>query len=50
MNLEKKIIPKADTKSELKSETYVCPMHPDIKSDKLAKCSKCGMNLEKVKE
>lgn len=28
---------------------YVCPMHPDVTSDKPGKCSKCGMNLE-VKE
>jgi hypothetical protein len=24
---------------------YVCPMHPDVVSDKPAHCSKCGMNL-----
>ncbi len=27
---------------------YVCPMHPDIKSDKPAQCSECGMDLELV--
>ncbi len=26
---------------------YVCPMHPDITSDKPGKCSKCGMDLKK---
>ena len=25
--------------------TYVCPMHPEVKSDKKEKCSKCGMDL-----
>lgn len=26
---------------------YVCPMHPDVTSDKPVKCSKCGMKLVK---
>lgn len=26
---------------------YVCPMHPDVTSDKPGKCSKCGMDLKK---
>lgn len=26
---------------------YTCPMHPNIQSDALGKCSKCGMFLEK---
>jgi hypothetical protein len=25
---------------------YVCPMHPEEKSDKPGKCSICGMDLE----
>jgi hypothetical protein len=25
---------------------YVCPMHPEVKSDKPGKCPECGMNLE----
>ena len=29
---------------------YVCPMHPEEKSDKPGKCSKCGMDLEKKAE
>ncbi len=24
---------------------YTCPMHPEVKSDKLGKCPKCGMDL-----
>lgn len=28
-------------------ERYVCPMHPDVTSDKPGKCSKCGMDLVK---
>ncbi|MEK7520894.1 MAG: heavy metal-binding domain-containing protein, partial [Patescibacteria group bacterium] len=24
---------------------YVCPMHPEIKSDRPGVCPKCGMNL-----
>lgn len=27
-------------------ETYTCPMHPEVTSDKPGKCPKCGMNLE----
>ena len=27
--------------------TYVCPMHPEVTSDKPGQCSKCGMDLEK---
>lgn len=26
--------------------TYVCPMHPDVTSDKPGRCPKCGMFLE----
>lgn len=25
---------------------YVCPMHPEVTSDKPGKCPKCGMDLE----
>ena len=28
---------------------WVCPMHPEVVSDKLSTCPKCGMDLEKVK-
>ena len=27
---------------------YVCPMHPEVKSNEPGKCPKCGMNLEPV--
>jgi len=28
-------------------ELYVCPMHPEVTSDKPGQCSKCGMDLVK---
>lgn len=28
-------------------DVYICPMHPEVQSDKPGKCPKCGMNLEK---
>ena len=32
-------------------KTYVCPMHPEVTSDKEGRCPKCGMFLvEKKKE
>ncbi len=33
------------TTKELKVSKYVCPMHPQISSDKPGKCSICGMDL-----
>ena len=33
--------------SKKSKETYACPMHPEVQSDKPGKCSKCGMNLVK---
>ncbi len=33
-------------KPQTKAVEYVCPMHPEEKSDKPGKCSKCGMDLE----
>lgn len=29
---------------------YYCPMHPEVTSDKLGSCSKCGMDLVKAPE
>jgi hypothetical protein len=36
--------------TKMESATYVCPMHPDVTSDKAGKCSKCGVALEKKKK
>jgi len=32
---------------EQQKEIYTCPMHPEVISDKLGKCPKCGMTLVK---
>lgn len=37
----------AQTRSK-QAASYVCPMHPDVKSTKPGKCRKCGMALRKV--
>ncbi len=37
---------KAKTTTTAKG-TYVCPMHPEVKSDKPGVCPKCKMALEK---
>lgn len=29
----------------MEQKTYVCPMHPEVTSDKLGTCPKCGMDL-----
>ena len=31
-----------------KENTYTCPMHPEVRSDKPGSCPKCGMALEPV--
>jgi YHS domain-containing protein/ssDNA-binding Zn-finger/Zn-ribbon topoisomerase 1 len=36
----------AQKQTEMKA-IYTCPMHPDVRSDKPGKCSKCGMDLQK---
>jgi len=38
---------KPETTQQVK---YDCPMHPDVVSDKPAQCSKCGMDLVKIKK
>lgn len=35
----------ATTQPTTQPAAFVCPMHPDVTSDKPAKCSKCGMDL-----
>ncbi|MGI9067976.1 MAG: heavy metal translocating P-type ATPase [Pyrinomonadaceae bacterium] len=32
--------------SSSKSQTYTCPMHPEVRQDKPGSCPKCGMALE----
>ena len=46
---EKKSEKKIETKESVYSKIYVCPMHPEVKSDKPGKCPECGMKLEKKK-
>jgi len=31
------------------STVYTCSMHPEVCSNKAGKCSKCGMDLTKIK-
>ncbi|MFP2926282.1 heavy metal-binding domain-containing protein [Pyxidicoccus sp. 3LG] len=35
----------AGTSSDAASAVYVCPMHPEVRSDTPGKCPKCGMKL-----
>ena len=35
------------TQNDSTKLAYVCPMHPEVTSDKPANCSKCGMALVK---
>ena len=30
------------------TQSYNCPMHPDVVSDKPGKCTKCGMDLKEM--
>jgi len=38
---------KSPVVSQHAKETWVCPMHADVSSDKAGTCTKCGMALEK---
>jgi hypothetical protein len=38
---------KVEVKESFYSAVYVCPMHPEVQSDKSGKCPKCDMKLEK---
>ena len=40
--------PKSKTDTAAKA-VYICPMHPEVISDKPGKCPKCGMDLVKKK-
>jgi hypothetical protein len=33
--------------SKMETDTYACPMHPEVTDTKPSKCSKCGMTLVK---
>ena len=44
MDMNKKTV-----KSPVQSDTYTCPMHPEIHSTKPGNCPKCGMKLVKEK-
>ena len=39
------VVADATTKPSTQPAAYVCPMHPDVTSDKPGKCPKCGMAL-----
>lgn len=36
-----------NTGSDDEEKGYVCPMHPDIRSDRPIECPRCGMKLER---
>ncbi len=45
---EDKVVLIADTLKAKGAELYTCPMHPEVRQDKEAKCPVCGMDLKKV--
>ena len=40
--------PEARLSAGISSDKYICPMHPEVVSDHLDNCPKCGMALEKA--
>ena len=38
----------AEKSSKSPAQSFVCPMHPEVKSHKPGKCAKCKMDLQKV--
>ncbi|OGS45578.1 MAG: hypothetical protein A2539_07060 [Elusimicrobia bacterium RIFOXYD2_FULL_34_15] len=46
-SIEKSEKKKVKVKESFYSKIYVCPMHPEVRSDKPGKCSECGMKLKK---
>jgi|APTNR8051073442_1049403.scaffolds.fasta_scaffold32500_3 hypothetical protein len=32
------------------AKQYVCPMHPDVQSEKPGRCPECGMDLKQMPE
>ncbi len=43
--------PTSDTPSQAQApETYVCPMHPEVRADQPGRCSKCQMLLEPIRK
>jgi hypothetical protein len=37
----------AGSPSKMETDTYACPMHPEVMDSKPSKCIKCGMTLVK---
>jgi DNA-directed RNA polymerase subunit RPC12/RpoP len=31
-------------------QTFICPVHPDVQSDRPLQCPRCGMRLERLEE
>ena len=40
---------KKETKPQVQSVTYTCPMHPEIQANSPGNCPECGMKLIKEK-
>ncbi len=34
--------------NQVDSDTYICPMHPEVKSPSPGKCPECGMFLKPI--